>query len=184
MSLNFNSIQQGNCREGVIYMSIERIRLSGLQSRSLELGRKKRDKTTPTTEGDIGQRARLYKGLAEGAAVAHMALEGMSDGRGTPEMVEAQTSTIRAARREAVMAGFNLSGFDLVVQDRIAIIKAKAEEDRLAEEVTQVIVNKKGALSPDWEIINAELPGDFQPTLGDVPPRNDAGGFEPVKRGW
>lgn len=178
---------------------LESERLRGLQDRRLEVGKTWRDRVTPTTDADIGERARLYKGLAMNAAMASMALEGMQGGRGTQEMMDAQTAQIRAARREAVIAGWDLGGFDLVVKDKVALLKAKAEEDRLAEEVESVIRERKGAISGDWKIIDAELPGDFQPTLGDVPPNvnwgnhaqpsfseKDAFGFpsEPVVKGW
>ena len=85
------------------------------------------------------------------AAIAHMALEGMTGGRGTPEMVEAQTGQIRAVRREASIAGFNLRGFDLVVKDKIAVMKAKAEEERLAE------AQRDG----DYKLLRGEFPGVF-----------------------
>lgn len=167
-------------------MSIERIRVQGLQDRRLELGRKTghnfdaaSSRMTPTAEGDIGERANLYKGLVEGVAMAHMAFEGMQGGRGTQEMMDAQTAQIRAGRREAVLAGFNLGGFDLVVKDKIARMKEQAaqeaEDARLAEEVAQVIRDRCGAISGDWGIIDAELPGDFQSTLGDVPPNVNFG---------
>lgn len=170
-------------------MSIERVRLNGLQSRSLEL---RSGKSAPTKPEDIGQRARFYKSLAMNAAMASMALEGMSGGRGTQEMMDAQTAQIRATRREAVLSGFNLEGFDLVVKDRIAILKAKAEEDRLKE------LEKEG----DYKLLRAEFPGVFpEPdsehqammgeTIGDIVnfgthafKKDDAGGFEPVRRGW
>ncbi len=125
-------------------MGIERQKLMGLQSRSLELGGAKRDKSTPTKDSDIGVSAKLYKSLAQGAAMATMALEGMSGGRGTQEMIDAQTAQIRAARGDAVRAGFNLDGFDLVVKDKVAVMKAKAAEEA--------------------------ADADLQPTLGDVPP--------------
>lgn len=106
---------------------------------------------TPTKDSDIGAGARLYKGLAMNAAMASMALEGMSGGRGTPEMIAAQTAQIRAARREAVIAGFDLGGFDLVVKDKIKLLKDKAEEDRLKA------LEKEG----DYKLLRKEFPGVF-----------------------
>lgn len=150
-------------------MSMERIRLNGLQDRSLEI---RRNHSTSTKDSDISQRARLYKGLAQEAAVASMALEGMQGGRGTPEMVEVQTAQIRAIRHDAVASGFNLQAFDLVVKDKVALLKKKEEEKEA-----------------DWKLINKEFPGQFegwekQAFMGDVPPRNDAGGFKMKRRGW
>ncbi len=146
----------------------------------------RRDHSTPTSHKDIGERARLYKGLAMDAAVASMALEGMTGGRGTPEMVEAQTGQIRAVRREASIAGFNLRGFDIVVKDKIAVMKAKAEEERLAE------AERDG----DYKLLRGEFPGVFpepdyehQAMMGEPPvrPVRDAFGFPydpPQRRGW
>lgn len=171
-----------------------------MQDRRLEVGKTWRDKVTPTKPEDIGERAKLYKGLVEGVTMAHMAFEGMQGGRGTQEMMDAQTAQIRAGRREAVLAGFNLGGFDLVVTDKITRMKEQAAQEaadaKLADEIAQVIADRKGAISGDWGIINQELPGDFQPTLGDVPPNTnwgnhsfsekDAFGFpsKPVVKGW
>lgn len=165
-------------------MSLERQRLNGLQDRRLEAGRNWRDGVTPTKPEDIGERARLYKGLAMDAAIASMALEGMSGGRGTAEMVEAQTAQIRGVRREAVLAGFNLGGFDLVVKDKIAVMKAKAEEERLKA------LEKEG----DYKLLRGEFPGVFpEPDseridlMGERPVhRNDAGFPAPKlpRRGW
>ena len=177
-------------------MSMERVRLNGLQDRKLEANR---NHSTPTKDSDISERARLYKGLAQEAAVASMALEGMRGGRGTQEMVEAQNAQLRGIRHDVVVEKFNLDLFDEVVRNRVKILKDKAEEERLTDEVTKVIRDRAGAISGDWGIINAELPGDFQPTLGDVPPNinfgnhaqpsfseKDAFGFadKPVVRGW
>lgn len=153
---------------------MERVRNQGPQDPRLEVKRNWRDSVTPTKDSDIGERARLYKGLAEGAVIAHMALEGMSGGRGTPEMMAAQTAQIRASRREAVLAGFNLGGFDLIVKDKIALMKRK-EAERVA----------------DMALVHAEFPGQFdtddadaQARQGEVPARSDAGGFELRRRGW
>lgn len=132
-------------------MSIERTRLNGLQPRTDTRSRDWRTKVTSTKDSDIGERARLYKGLAMDAAVAHMALEGMSGGRGTQEMIDAQNAQIRAASREAVLAGFNLRGFEDVVKTHIARIKDKAEEERLAE------AEKEG----DYALLRKEFPGVF-----------------------
>lgn len=149
-------------------MSIERIRLQGLQSRSLELGK---NKSTPTQESDIGARARLYKGLVMNAAIAHMALEGMSGGRGSQEMIEAQTAQIRGARREIVIAGFNLEGFDLIVKDKIALLKEKAREEAEDAELQA----KLGEVPPVTDIVNFGTHA-FK--------KDDAGGFEPKRLGW
>lgn len=130
----------------------EVVRQQGMVDPRLEVGRKNwREKVTPTTPDDIGERARLYKGLAGDAAIASMALEGMRGGRGTQEMMDAQTAQIRTIRREAVLAGFNLMGFDLVVKDKIAVLKSKAEEDRLAD------AEKEG----DYQLLRKEFPGVF-----------------------
>ena len=115
--------------------------------------------------------------------VASWAFEGMQGGRCTQEMIDSRVGQLRAGSREAVLAGFNLDGFDLVVKDKIAMIKKKEAE---REE--------------DWKIINKEFPGQFedadlQASLGDVPANSnwgnhafsksaDAGGFEPTRRGW
>ncbi len=132
-------------------MSIERQRLNGLQDRKLELGGK-RSKSTPTKEGDIGQRATLYKGLVEGVVVASMALEGMSGGRATPEMLEATTGQIRAGRREAVIAGFDLGGFDLVVKDKITRLKEQAAEEAEFEALERQA--RMGEVPPVTDIVN------------------------------
>lgn len=156
---------------------LERQRLNGLQDRSLELGRARRDHSTPTKDGDISERARLYKGLVQGAVVASMAYEGMLDGRGTPEMIEEQTAQIRTVRREAVLAGFNLGAFDMVVKDTITLLKRKEAEKE-----------------EDWKLINGEFPGQFdqeefehQAFRGESPVHRADAGFpapEGRRRGW
>lgn len=109
----------------------EVIRQRGMQDSRLEASKRNwRTGVTPTTDSDIRLRARHYMALVDNSVVATMALEGMRDGQGTPEMKATQTAQVRAGRREAVMAGFNLMGFDLVVKDKIEIIKQKAKEDQ------------------------------------------------------
>jgi hypothetical protein len=148
----------------------------------------KRDRTTPTSEGDISPRARLFIRLVDEAVLPTMALEGMQGGRATEEMRMAQEMQLRSIKRQAIIGGIGLKAFDLRVKMKIDEIKKQAERD---EEVERVIREKKGALSPDWEIINKEFPNQYeevdydqQSRLGDVPPRNDAGGFEMKRRGW
>src|SRR5687768_14656526 len=117
-------------------MSIERTRLNGLQDRRLELGR---DKTTPTKDSDITPRARLFMGLVENAVYATMALEGMSDGRATPDMLDEQVKKIRVARHDAVVSGFSLMTFDLRVKMKIEEMREKEKEEQDDEDLAHTV---------------------------------------------
>lgn len=136
-------------------MSIERQRLNGLQDRRLELGG---GKSTPTSDADIGPRARLFMHLVEEAVVPTMALEGMSGGRGTQEMIDAQTAQLRVIRRKAVIGGIGTEALALRVKMRVDEIK---EEQRERDEDAELEARVRATLTKtDFE---------RQAELGDVP---------------
>ncbi len=115
-------------------MSVERIRLNGMQSRALELGAKKPSRSTPTKDSEVVV-ARAYRGLMEAATFHTMRLEGSG---GTPEQLEASQEALRAIRGDIVRAGHILPVFDMVVKDNVTLEKKKAKDEaddaRLVEE--------------------------------------------------
>ncbi len=174
-------------------MTIERQRLMGLQDRSLEL---KGGKSTPTTDADIGSKARAFMRLVDSAVVPTMALEGMRGGRASQEMIDEQHAQLGAIRGQAAREGIGMEAFNLRVKMKIDEIKAQTERERRKAE------EKAG----DYKLLRGEFPGVFpddefgdserQAFMGDVPPVRDivnfgnhakpadAGGFEPARRGW
>ena len=124
-------------------MSIERI--NGFQDRKLEVGR---DKTTPTKESDITPKARLFKRLVNEAVIPTMALEGMSGGKGTQEMIDAQVGQLRAIKREAVIGGIGMDAFQLRVKMKVDEIKKQQELDDAEFQARQ------GEVPPVIDIIN------------------------------
>ncbi len=86
--------------------------------------------------------------------------------------------------------------FAAIVEARVEAAQArereKVEDAQFVQDVGRVIVERRRAMAGDWTIIRQEFPGQYgdldyekQAELGDVPPpRSDAGGFEPRRRGW
>jgi hypothetical protein len=117
-------------------MSIERIRLMGLQDRRLEAGAK-RNRSTSTRESDISQRARAMKGMMKTATELTMQIEG-SHSPDTADLKEQAEAGLRLIYHDVVAGGGTLWAFKQLVADNVSLEKKKAadaEADaRLAEE--------------------------------------------------
>lgn len=176
-------------------MSIESVRLRGLQDRRLEV---RRNHSTPTKEGDISPRAQAYKRLVTSAVFHTMALEGSAD---SPDQQALSSAALVTIRDEVRHFGFIPKLFNEIVQSKIADIRREAQEDEedamIGGEVERVLFMAQGR-QRDMELVRAEFPNQFpevdyeaQAQLGDPPvnfgnhaKKSDAGGFESVRRGW
>lgn len=149
-------------------MSIEKIRLNGMQSRDLELGRKtghtfEGSKMTPTTEADISPRAQAYKRLVTSAVFHTMALEGTPD---SPDQQALSSAALVTIRDEVRHYGFMPKLFAEIVQSKIAKIREEkqeeAEDTAFGQEVERVLFMAQ-ARERDMDLIRAEFPNQFEP---------------------
>lgn len=95
----------------------------------------KKDRTTPTREGDIGLRAQVFIRLVESAVTYTLALEG-SEHPGTQQFRDQAQEALATVRDEARKFGFlpkvadgMSTGFDMVVAEKIRALKAEKDEE-------------------------------------------------------
>lgn len=141
--------------------------LRGFQDPKLEIRGANRKQRLPKREGD----AAIYRKLMQSAADHKQMLSGLADDP-NQDLYRQSADALRGIRHDVVTMGFNITAFDMIVNDEVTLREQKAAQ----EEEDARLANKVTEREKDWFIIRQEFPNQFddaekQAMMGDVPPR-------------